>query len=116
MPEDKHSKALDWSDPETKRQYMKVWRAANVERRRESKRAYDAAHPEKKKEAGRRYYHGNIKNDPEKLAKKNLRTKEWDAANPEQHKARCDRYVQAHRELLAEKAKAAYRAKSEEER
>jgi 5-methylcytosine-specific restriction endonuclease McrA len=116
MPEDKHTAPLDWSDPETKRQYMIKWRAANREKRRESKRRYVAAHPDYKPACDRRHYKLRIKTDPAKLAKRSQTSKDYDAAHPEQHRARHDRYVVSHRELLAEKAKAAYHAKSEEER
>jgi 5-methylcytosine-specific restriction endonuclease McrA len=116
MPEDKHTAPLDWSDPETKRQYMKKWRAENREKRRESKRRYVAEHPEYKPACDRRHYELRIKTDPAKLAKISQASKDYDAAHPEQHKARCDRFRESHREILAENAKAAYHAKSEDER
>ena len=95
---------------------IKKWRNKNQEHVKAYAKAYRDSHPEVHRKSSLRYYYDNVKSDPAKIAKRNARTAAYDAANPDNLKSRLDRYKKNNRELLAAKAKAAYHAKSPEER
>lgn len=102
--------------PEEKRAYMLEWRAKNADRIRRYKKEYEKANPEKKKLNQKRYYDTKVKTDPVRMDERRKYRAARDKANPEKHAERCKRWSESHRELLAERARVAYHAKSPEER
>lgn len=112
-------KAQREANKDRQREYMKEWRKENRERLLTYTREYrsgNEAYKAKKRDGDRRYYDRVVKNSPEHIARRKEFSKAYDLAHPEAHRARHDRYVSSHRDLLSDRARAKYRATPEDER